>query len=184
MQGNGLMSRGRAFPFVQVILISTLSAVVSCGNPFEVVATGEPSSAETCAALGGTFQAVDVRVQSLADPAVTESFSRPGTTFRIEFNDENDLFQSTFIQPGTPPVVRTGNFVVEEGNVILASEPLVPGIQRETTVDVGGLTFTCRLTDGGLSLVDDQVRFDFDNDGIFEPALFDATFEPDPFPGP
>ena len=121
-----------------------------------------------CEDLSGTFVATDFDVVSAVDPALVADFD-PTATYRLQFS--GNTFTSTFNEPDDAPLAVTGEFEVDDDEVLLLSdEPLLPGAAGERQA------FLCGLDDGVLTLTTETLPFDFDLDGIFETAIFEATF--------
>lgn len=136
-----------------------------------VLLTGCASAplANDCAGLTGNFRATNFGFTGINNPGLVRDFGALGATHTIGFN--NGIYTSTFATPGASPLVRTGPFTAAPGALTLGPDPLYPGF-------TGSPNFVCTRTATGFSLAADRAMFDFDNDGIAEPARFRGDFAP------
>lgn len=148
-----------------VALLVTLVFLVSCVPR----TTGAVSD---CNTLTGDFAATEFGFNSVADPALTDSFG-PDATFGLGF--DNGVFTSSFADPtlGPDPFVATGPFDAVGSDIGFGTNPLLPGVapgfdQRFECEVVDNNSFTLRSRD--------PVGFDFNNDGVFEDSTFGGTF--------
>ena len=134
--------------------------------------TTDPEAVEDCGDLAGEFEAVDFGFTGIDDANLVEDFDEAGAELTFDLGEDD--FASEFTMPDIEnPIVRTGAFEVTGNEVVLGDQPLFPGAE-----DVEQ-RYVCEVNeDGGFTLTGNEVGFDFDNDGVFEEADFEAVFEP------
>ena len=104
----------------------------------------------------------------MADPTLVENFD--GGALALELGD--GVFESEFTMPGVAPLRVAGPFSIVDDDFVLGTTPLLPGAA------LGEQRFTCEVVDAdSFTLVGDPVEFDFDDDGVFETAVFEADFD-------
>ena len=129
---------------------------------------GVLAAVEDCDGFRGSFVATDLGFTGLADPTLVENFAGGALTLQLG----EGVFDSEFTLPGVAPLRVTGPFSVLGSEVVLGTTPLLP------RAAAGEQRFTCRVVDGdSFTLVGNPVGFDFDGDGVFETAVFEADFD-------
>lgn len=126
----------------------------------------------TCAELTGDFTATDFAVASTEDPVRANDFLAAGDAVNLGFDD--GTVTSTFTPADGDPLVSSGTIDPDNGAITLdpGTTEWVPGLEP------GLDEISCELDEdtGAVTLTADT-GFDFDEDGVFEPATLTGTFE-------
>ncbi len=128
-----------------------------------------PFALRSCAAIDGTYDAIDLRVTSADDPTVLRDFDTLGADWRVSFED--GVFVSRFTEPGRAPDVQTGPFELVQGDLLFTDAPLL------TDVDLDGGVVGCSVV-GNRLFLRGPATFDFDGDGDLDDAFFEADLDP------
>ena len=144
------------------LLVGALGA--DCGNGEEdgVISVSE-------AGLVGTWQATSVQVINLADPMapLLDLIMMGGSaTLTITSNSRYTFVQ---MEAGGQPETSTGTLVVEPG-VLIFNDDDFPGDPDAASFMLSGSTLTIFLFEG---------EFDFDDNGVDEPADITFVFQRD-----
>lgn len=120
-----------------------------------------------CTDLAGNYRSNDFGFTSL-NGTLNESFNEGA--FEVGF--DTGLFDSNFSALGYDPLGFVDAPYEAEAGTLTFSKPLVdnmePGVQ----------TFECKVVDDDtFTLKSDKIGFDFDDDGVFEDAAFEGTFD-------
>lgn len=159
------MKRGIAIAFA--LLVPPLAA---CWGPVGTAVGFQP---DTCAELDGDFTATGFNVIGAEDPSLVNDFSTNGDIVDLSF--DTDTFTSTFTPSAGDPVVTTGTFNATADTVFLdaGADPFVPGFEP------GPVRLDCEFDpDTGAFTLTGDTPFDFDDDGVFDPATLTGTFDP------
>lgn len=120
-----------------------------------------------CGDLAGTYRASDFGFTSV-DGSFTESFDEGA--FEVGF--DAGLYDSSFSAPGYDPVGFTDAPYTAEAGTLTFSEPFVDNVEP------GAQTFACEVVDDDtFTLRGDPIGFDFGDDGVYEDAVFEGTFD-------
>ncbi len=117
-------------------------------------------------ALAGTWEATVYEFESALDTTVVRDLVQEGGSATLDLS-ANGAYTLTVVTPGGQDDVTNG-FMVLEGSILLVSDTSVPG---ETTA------FQLSFSDDTLTLVTTEVGFDFDNNGLSDPATLTLVFE-------
>lgn len=158
-----LMNGGACFRRVSSALVITLLLIsTGCEEPTEPIRTA------TCAALNGSYVSTFMSAQSITNPDVADDFE--DAVWQIDFSGAT--FESLFARPRRSVIVN-GTASASAGNagqIILGSEPLLPGMEP------GAQSFRCDVEDDSFNLRAAELGYDFDGNGTFESAQFEARF--------
>jgi hypothetical protein len=125
-----------------------------------------PGGEVTVADLVGTWRATTFSFTSQAN--ASQSFDLIVQGGRMTLTVASDsTYTMVLAPPGEVPDIVTGALVVEEG-FLLVTDNSVPG---ET------IAFTMNLSGNRLELVTDEAEFDFDGDGVDEPAVLTIVLQ-------
>jgi len=112
----------------------------------------------------GTWQATQVVVIKVANPAVTQELVSQGLQLTIVFRSDQ-TFTATTTLPGNPPEVSSGTYATTASSLTITTTSSSP---PET------LSFTLSLSGNTLTLTGGSTTFDFSGTGD-EPATINLT---------
>jgi hypothetical protein len=141
----------------QALLLTWLAAVIAVGCGDEE-GTG-PGAGVAPEDLVGTWRATALTFTNPQDPSQSVDPIALGGHFTLTVAGDS-TYWAVMAAPGEIPEIATGSWVIERG-FLLVTDDSVPG---ETTA------FEVSLSGSSLTLVTDEEEFDFDGDGVEEPA--------------
>ena len=146
--------------FVFYFVIGAIFLNIHCGGGDNPVNSDPIVPAE----LVGTWNAIMLEFTRISDPSeVVEAVSERQYTAEIVINADGSSVTTETI-PDFPPFVRNASFVVTGNTIVTAEED---GYTQTFTYSVNGDT---------LSLISDNVGFDFEEAVIDVPATFIGIF--------
>lgn len=126
----------------------------------------EDPAGVTAADLVGLWGAWEVVYTSDADAATrVDLVNDVGATYSIEFH-ATGTYHEQVSEPGRPARSETGAYDVSQGQLVLDPDE---GERRELTI--------VRTASGRLSVREEGVAYDFDGDGVAEPAALELTLD-------
>lgn len=126
-----------------------------------------PLAAADCSNLAGSYRASDFGFTS-ADGAFSEPFD--GGALEVGF--DAGFFDSGFSAPGYDPLGIVDAPYTAEAGALTFDKPFIDNVEP------GVGTFECEVVDDNtFTLRNDDIGFDFDNDGVFEDGTFEGTFD-------
>lgn len=85
---------------------------------------------------------------------------------------DGGLYDSNFSAPGYDPVGFTDAPYTAGAGTLTFNEPFIDNVEP------GAQTFTCEVVDEDtFTLRSDPIGFDFGDDGVYEDAVFEGTFD-------
>ncbi len=156
----------RKLTLLAALLAGALVAACASG---ENVMLDEPPLSDTCENLNGRFRATNLRFTSLTDPGVYRDVDAMGGTYAVSFT--NGMYRAEYGEPGLTPVTYSGPYGVEGERIVFTDTGPVRGIE------LGQAGVECRVIGDTVVMYDDQARYDFDGDGILEPAILQVDLD-------
>lgn len=121
----------------------------------------------SCAGING-FYTANAFTATRTEPALVHQVLANGATFTINF--QSGTFTSTFrLNAGTNPTIRTGQFVLQNGTILLGNQTLFPGAAA------GAQLYTCTANGKNLTLVGSSTSYMFPGETTASPARIDIS---------
>lgn len=141
---------------IRALAIALLgAAALACGDD------DEPS----IESISGTWDIVKYEYVSVENSSERVDLVTLGLTGTVNLND-NGQYAATIEEPGFTPVTVTGTW-----------DYTVDTFTLQETGSSGDATFDMRIGNDVLTLTGADAEFDFDDDGIPEPAKWNVTLE-------
>jgi hypothetical protein len=138
-------------PFMRAVVAAAAVFTLACGDSLA------PED------IAGTYEATTMVFTSQADPNTTSDVLAAGYSFTIQFN-ANGTLETTFAIGGSTDT-DSGTYAIDGNDITLD----IDGDPATGTIDRSGETLTIVLTTG--------VEFDFDDNGVDEPATLRLVVE-------
>ncbi|MEE9132296.1 MAG: hypothetical protein V3U13_01930 [Gemmatimonadota bacterium] len=155
------MGRKRARPLAALSMgLLALASVIGCED------SQSTGSGITLEVLAGTWEASVFAFTSQAEPPQRADLIADGGSATLVLS-ANGAYTLTVTPAGGEPDVSTGFMLIESGFLLVADSD-VPGVTTAFAMGLDGDT---------LTLVTNEVEFDFSGDDVEEPAILTLVWE-------